>query len=139
MYCKSAVKITFCQNPFCKKVLNFFFSILRCTLFVHAKYHLSWLWRQVFGTRQLTTWDMEILTRSSNIYFFNGTYKYIKKKNHQKFRFSSKYWKGMWMVWFCFSTTKWPLLGELPITITVSPFFKMISDAELSSEKKRIF
>ena len=40
------------------------------------------------------------------------------------------------MVWFCFSTTRWPLLGELPITITVSPFFKMISDAELSSEKK---
>ena len=49
---------------------------------------------------------------------------------------SSRQWQGTWMVWLRFSTTRWPLLGEFPITITVSPLCKKTSFDVPSSGKK---
>ena len=49
---------------------------------------------------------------------------------------SSRQWQGTWMVWLRFSTTRWPLLGEFPITITVSPLCRKTSFDVPSSGKK---
>ena len=49
---------------------------------------------------------------------------------------SSRYWKGTWMVWFFFSTTRCPRRVEAPMTTTLSPFSSRASPGG-SSENRR--